>query len=181
MAKDYQYATQICIGLSIVAAIGIVLGVYFKNPIIVIGCVLPSAAYEVYRTEGFGTRLASIGLLGILIAELVFIIKKINFDITFLMKTSQNIGSKLDNVKDFVPTIGKTEKIITENILPLGDVKNIAPVLIILFSVYLFSKTAGRYTKWLSVIIVISALAIIYIINPLLFKQVVDKGVQGIK
>ncbi len=52
MAKPTKHATLICIIMTIVAIIGITLGIILLKPIIVVACLLPAVVYEVYRTEG---------------------------------------------------------------------------------------------------------------------------------
>ena len=162
MAKEYKHAAMICICLSIFAIIGIVIGVIKSNPLIVIVLLLPTVVYEVYRTEGFYTKLASFGLLGILVAEFYFIIAKVSFDIfRFLGRTGRLVGSW--NVT-------------------LGDIKIVSPFIMAILAIILFKRTAGRYTKWLAVIIFATSIVIVYTINPeilqYLFKNSVDKAVR---
>lgn len=165
MPKPTQYATPICIVLSIIAVIGIVLGFYLKNPLIPTILVLPAVAYEVYRTEGKSTRWSSIGILLLIIAELVLIFAKVNFDLAGYL--------------------GQGEKYVGGYLVPLGDIKVITPVIIAVLSIVLFFRTYGKYTKWLAVVIFASCFAIIYIINPSFFSQlikvVVDEGLYRIR
>jgi len=51
MAKPTKYATLICSIMTAVALIGIVLGIIFLKPIIIVACLFPAVVYEVYRTE----------------------------------------------------------------------------------------------------------------------------------
>ena len=74
MAKDYKHATLICGIITILALIGIVAGILLKKPLIIIIAMVPAAGYEVYRTEGFMTRLASIGILALVIGEIFLIV-----------------------------------------------------------------------------------------------------------
>ena len=59
MAKPTKHATLICTIMTIVALIGILLGILFSKPIIIVACLIPTVIYEAYRTEGESTRWAS--------------------------------------------------------------------------------------------------------------------------
>jgi len=158
MAKSTKYATPICITLSIITVIGIVVGLFARNPLIIAGLLLPAVIYEVYRTEGESTILSSWLILGAIVAELVLVIFKINFDLArFLGTSSQYIAGYY---------------------VPLGDIKVIFPTLMGVLSVILFLRTAGIYTKWLSVLIFLGAISIVYTIDPSLFQQLIKLVVQ---
>ena len=45
-------------------------------------------------------------------------------------------------------------------------------------SIILFIRTYGAYTKWLAVIIFVTSFAIIYTIDPLIFKELLKYAVQ---
>ena len=64
--------------------------------------------------------------------------------------------------------------------VPLGDIKILAPVLLAVFSTVLFLRTAGPYTKWLSVIIFASAFIIIYVMSPDMFRELLRSSIQRI-
>lgn len=59
MARPYKHATPICLVLTAIAAIGVVIGIMTRQPIVVIIGLLPTAVYEAYRTMGESTRWAS--------------------------------------------------------------------------------------------------------------------------
>jgi len=158
MAKPTKYATPICTILTIIAVIGIVIGFIKNNPLILVLMVLPTVIYEVYRTEGKSTRWASWILLAVFILEIIFIAFKINFDLgAFLGKTQATVGGY--NV-------------------PLGDIKIVGPVIIAVLSIILFIKTRGAYTKWLSVIIILSSFAVIYLLDTNIFQTLLKFGVD---
>ena len=158
MAKPTTYATPICITLSIITAIGILIGLFTRNPLIIAALLLPAVIYEVYRTEGESTIWSSWLILGAIIAEFVLVIFKINFDLaSFLGTSSQYIAGYY---------------------VPLGDIKVIFPTVMGILSVILFLRTAGIYTKWLSVLIFLGALSIVYTIDPGLFQQLIRLVVQ---
>lgn len=154
MPKETKHAALICIILSILAALGIAAGLLMKNALITVICLLPAAAYEVYRTEGVVTRVASFCLLGILIAELFFIATGKSFDLAKLF--------------------GGAAKRIGGYTVPLGDVKIVGPTIMAILSVILFRRTYGVYTKWLAVILFITSLAILYVINPAILQQMFE-------
>jgi hypothetical protein len=158
MAKPTKFATPICIVLTIIAAIGLVLGWYQHNVLVILILLLPAVAYEIYRTEGDSTRWSSIMLFIVLILEIWFIWKKVSF----------NLANYL----------GKTEQYVGGFWVPLGDIKVLAPIIIALVSAVLFFRTRGIYTKWLAVVIFISALLIVYIIDPEIIRKVLPSVIE---
>lgn len=158
MAKPTKHATLICIILTIIAAIGILLGLIYSSPLIPVILLLPTAAYEVYRTEGKSTKAASWGMLGLLIAQLLFVF----FDVSF----------------DLAEFLGRSSTYIRGYQIPFGDIKVISPTLMALLSVVLISNTRGRYTRWLAGIIFISAFGIIYTVDPSLFEELIRLAVN---
>ena len=158
MAKPYQHATKICTGLTFLAILGILWGIVAQNPLIIMLFLFPTILYEVYRTEGESTKLASWGLLITFIAEAVFIITKFNFNLAEFLQTEQEI--------------------IANYTVPLGDIKVVFPIIISILAVILFKRTRGRYTKWLAIIIFISSFAIVYSLDPTIFTKLLRLGAQ---
>lgn len=164
MAKPTKYAALICTIVSIFALIGIIIGILTSKPLFIAIFLIPTVIYEVYRTEGPSTKWASWVLLLILILEIVLIAANINFDLASFFGTS--------------------EKVVAGYTIPLGDIKIVGPVVIGILSIILFVRTRGRYTKWLAVTIFITCFAIVYVINPEIFKNLlglaIDKGIENI-
>lgn len=158
MAKPTKYATPICLVLSILALIGIIAGLLLKSPLIIIILLLPTAVYEVYRTEGKSTKASSILLLLVLIAEILLIVFKVNF-----------------NLAEY---LGMDERYIAGYIVPLGDIKIFGPIIMAVLAVVLFIRTYGKYTKWLAVIIFITSFAIVYTLDPEAFQELLRFGVE---
>ena len=52
MARPTKYATQICLALTVVTAIGLGLSLLTKNPLCAVVLLIATTIYEVYRTEG---------------------------------------------------------------------------------------------------------------------------------
>jgi len=162
MAKSYTYATEICVALTTLALVGIVIGIAKSNPLIVISFLLPAVIYEAYRTEGASTKWASVALLVILIAEIILIAANISFDL--------------------VKFLGTTEKSVAGYAIPMGDIRIVGPGLMAILALILFKRTRGRYTKWLAVIIIITALVVVYILDPTIFHRFLQIGVkEGLK
>ena len=158
MAKPYQYATPICLVLTLLAALGIILGLSISNPLITVLFLLPTVLYEVYRTEGASTKFASWGLLVVFILEILFIIGNVSFDLASFLGTSQ--------------------RYVAGHIVPLGDIKVVGPTIMAALSAVLFKRTRGRYTKWLAVIIFVSSFAIVYTLDPTIFTRLLKFGVK---
>jgi hypothetical protein len=162
MPKEYEHAPLICAIITAIALIGIIVGGYFKLPLVVLFLMLPAVVYEIYRTEGVSTKFASVGMLLILIAEAVLIIGNININLS-------NIAG------------GKAE--ISRYRIPLGDVKMAGPIIIAILSGILMRRTAGKYTIWLAVVILISSIGLLYALNPDILHQLFRSGVveEGIR
>jgi len=158
MAKPYKRAASICLVLTILALVGAVIGILRSNPLLTIFFLLPTVIYEAYRTEGQSTRRASWLLLLVLVAEIILIVGNISF-----------------NVAEF---LGATEETVAGYAVPLGDLKVIAPAVMAVMAVILFTRTRGRYTRWLAVIIFFGAFAIVYTLDPAIFKTLVRFGVE---
>jgi cytochrome c biogenesis protein CcdA len=158
MAKPTKHATPICIALTIIAALGIILGLVFVQPLIPIILLIPTAIYEVYRTEGKSAKAASWGMLGLLIAELLFVLFGIDFEL------AQFLGRSATYIRGYS--------------IPLGNIQVISPSLMAVLSVVLISNTRGRYTKWLAAIIFTTAFAIIYTVDPTIFQELLKLAVD---
>ncbi len=158
MAKPYKNATTICIVLTVVAGLGIVLGLIYSEPLIPIILLIPVAIYEVYRTEGKSTKAASWGMLALLVVELLFVVFGISFDLAaFLGRSSAHIRGYR---------------------VPFGDIKVISPALMAVLSLVLIANTRGRYTRWLAGIIFVTAFAIIYTVDPILFEELIKTAIN---
>jgi hypothetical protein len=167
MAKSYEHAGLICIILSIIAAAGCAIGIFVLKPdaagiqksapLVVIVAMLPAVIYEVYRTEGFSTKLASIGILAILVLELLLISGKINI----------NLGKYLGEIHKSLAGV---------------DAKMAGPAVIAVLSFILIRQTSGVYTRWLAFIILIASIVLFYVFDPIFFKNMLKIGIdQGAK
>lgn len=156
MPKPTTYATPICLVLSLLVLVGIVLGIYQHNPLIITIFLLPAVAYEAYRTEGVSTRWASWVMLVVIILELIFIKFKINYDLARFF--------------------GEGGTYMMGYYLPFTDLKVLFPVVMILLAMMLFFRTIGKYTKWLAVLIFISAIAIVYTLDAEILKTLLRYG-----
>jgi hypothetical protein len=159
MAKPTTYATPICVGLTIVAVIGMIVGLKLTSPLWVAFLLLPAVIYEIYRTEGESTRWSSIMMLAVLILEIIFIIFKVNYDLA--------------------QYLGQTQAYVGGQFVPLGDIKVLAPALLAVLSLILFTRTAGIYTKWLSVVIIVSSFALIFTLSQNAFSDLLRQTIQN--
>ena len=157
MPKPTKYAALICIVLTVLAIIGIVIGIIKSLAVVTMILLLPAIVYEIYRTEGRITKWASWALLGIFALEVILIITNINIDITKYLNLSGSI---------------------TSSGLPMGDLRFWGPTIMIAISGLLFYRTRGIYTKWLAAIIFITSIAVIYILDPALFGKLLGSGMQ---
>lgn len=158
MAKPTKYAPHLCTLFMIFAVIGIILGFIFSEPLIPILLLLPAAIYEAYRTEGRSTKAASYILVVVLLAQIILVLFNINF-----------------NVAEF---LGADREYIGGYWVPLGDLQIVGPTIIAVLAVILFTRTRGIYTRWLAVIIFVTTLAIVYLIDPVVFQDLLQLGIQ---
>lgn len=154
MAKPTKNALPIVIGVGVIAFIGVVLGFLFVSATIALAFLLPTIVYELYRVEGKSTIYASWGLLFVLVAELVLLIFKIEFDLAEFLDMQS--------------------KYIQGYEVPLTDIKVLGPILLAILSLVLIKNTRGVYTKALSVIILVASFAIVFMINPDVFGQMIE-------
>jgi len=152
MAKPTKDATAITIGVGIVAFVGVLIGLVTHNAIIPLVLLLPTIGYEVYRVEGKSTKWAAWGLLATVVVELALFVFNVSFDLVSFLNTDSESFQGYD--------------------VPLGDIKIVGPILMAVFSVVLFKNTRGKYTKALSVIIFLAAFAIVFIMDPDIFNNV---------
>jgi hypothetical protein len=97
------------------------------------------------RTAGPYTKAASAGMVLLIILEALAIKGVIQF-----------------NLADF---LGKETAYIKGYWLPLGEIVTVFPLITIVLAILLFQRTIGKYTKWLSVIILVSSVALLWQIN----------------
>ncbi len=158
MARPTKNAALICGILSAVAVIGIIIGLVAKSPIVVLIAMAPSVAYEVYRTEGETTRWASWALAGVLVLEFILIVFRISIDIgAFLGSTTQEVAGYQ---------------------IPLGELRIVGPAVIAVCALILIVQTRGVYTRWLAVNIIVSALALTYVLDPTIAAELLRQGAQ---
>lgn len=133
--------TNICIFCSLFALSFIFLSFGLNNPYLILIGYFPAVVYEAIRTAGPYTKFASVGMVFLTILEALALKGIIKF----------NLATFLDQETAYVKGYW----------LPLGSVTFVFPLLIIVLSILLFQRTAGRYTKWLSIIILISSVALL--------------------
>jgi hypothetical protein len=160
MAKPTKYAPHLCTLFMIIAIVGIVFGFIFRQPLITIILLIPTAIYQAYRTEGQSTKQASYILLVVLLAEIVLFV----FDIQF-------------NIAEF---LGADRQYIGGYWVPLGDLRVVGPVIIAVLSVILFTRTRGIYTRWLAAVIFVTSFSIIYLVDPVGFQEFLSFGLREI-
>lgn len=158
MARPTKYAGIICAVLSLVALVGIIIGLLAKSPMVVLIAMAPSVAYEVYRTEGETTRWASWALAGVLVLEFILIAFDVSFNVaTFLGTSTQDVAGYS---------------------VPLGDLRIVGPAVIAVCALILIARTRGVYTRWLAVNIIVAALALTYVLDPNVFTELLRQGAQ---
>jgi len=149
----------VCLLMTLWMILAIIIGFVIKSVVLVAVFLLPVVVYEIYRTKGEFTSLSSWLMLAVLIGELIFIIFGINY-----------------NLAEY---FGSQDAYIAGQYVPLGDIKILGPTLMAVFSLVLLVRTYGPYTKWLSVIIFVSSLIIIYILNPNAFQDLLKMVIHN--
>jgi hypothetical protein len=158
MAKPTKHASKICLALSAIAALGILAGLVTGSPMVILVALLPTVAYEVYRTEGPSTRWASWALAIVLVLEALFLILNVSFDVASLL--------------------GYSSRYVAGYEVPLGDVKVVGPAIMAVLALILMARTRGRYTKWLAVNIIVTSFALIYVLDHTVFLRWVQLAVD---
>lgn len=125
---------------------------------VIILFLFPAAVYEVYRTEGVSTKWASVAMLLVLTLEIGLILFNVNF-----------------NLAEF---LGQSEELVGGYWVPLGNIKVLGPTLLAVLSAILIANTRGRYTIWLAVIILVTSFAVVYTLDPTIFKEMLRLGVK---
>ena len=144
--------TSVCLALTGISVVGILFSLATRNPLWILFFMLPTVVYEVIRTEpGASTKFSSILLLILILSEIGLILFNVNYDLASFFGTS--------------------EKYVAGYTLPLGDIRVFAPLLIGILSAILVFRTYGTYTKWLSIIIAVSALVVVSMVNPSFFSE----------
>lgn len=146
MAKPTRYATPICLGLTVLAGLGILLGFVTDEVMWPVLLLIPTVAYEAYRTEGASTRWASWAMAALMLALVVVVVFDIEYDLRELFGTG-------------VAYVGGED-------IPLGDVRVVFPAVMAILAVVLWNRTRGIYTRWLAAIIFVTAAAIVYLRAP---------------
>ena len=119
---------------------------------------LPTVIYQVYRTEGKSTKWASWAMLLVIILELVLVFAKIDFNLAELFGTANA------EVAGFY--------------VHFGDLRILFPSLMAVLALILIKRTRGIYTKWLAALIFVGALATVYAVDPVWFKELVNIGAE---
>ncbi len=153
MAKSTKNAFVICLALTIVAALLVLLGWWKSLPLVILAGMLPAVAYEVYRTEGATTTLASWGIAAAIVVEAVLIIFNIQV-----------------NIMQFLGSFAAS--------LPAVDIRMAGPVVIGVLAIMLLKRTGGMYTKWLAVVIFLAACGLFYVLDPDLFSKLFKSGLS---
>lgn len=160
VARPTKYATPICAAATVIAAIGLLVSLLTKQPLWAIILLIPAAAYEAYRTEGESTRWASWALLVLLVASVALIVFGVSFDLATFF--------------------GAEERYVGGQVVPLGDIKVVAPTLMGICAVILFTRTRGKYTRWLAAVIFIASAGIVYTISPEAVADLLGIALDGL-
>ncbi|MFA5104376.1 MAG: hypothetical protein WC527_04305 [Candidatus Margulisiibacteriota bacterium] len=158
MAKPITYAVPVCVALTLLLLVGMVIGLLKSNALIIVLFLLPSVVYEAYRTEGKSTIWASWAMLAVILIEIVLVFFKINFNLAAFL------GSEGQYVAGYF--------------VPFGDIRVLFPTIMGVLSIILFVRTAGIYTRWLSVLIIIGSLAVIYTLDSAIFREILKIGIK---
>jgi hypothetical protein len=95
---------------------------------------------------------------GVLVLELILLIFNISFDLGgFLGSTSQEVAGYS---------------------VPLGDLRVVGPAVMAVCAIILIVRTRGRFTRWLAINILVSVLALTFVLDPNIFQELMRQGVQ---
>ena len=145
MPRASKHAGLICLILTLVVVAGAVCGYFLERPVILAFALLPAAFYELYRTEGRSTRICSVLLAVLLIAEIVVVLGSISFDLPAYLRDA--------GVSTSLP----------QGLLTL---RNALAALAALVCIPLFANSRGVYTRWLAVDGFVGSVALLYLLAP---------------
>ncbi len=152
MAKEHKNAPIICAVITGIALAGVGIGIWKSMPLIIALSIIPAIVYEIYRTQGVFTTLASWLALIVTIAALYVIYKNTMIDIA--------------------PYISKFMTLpVNTKLIPVAYV---APVVLVIIAVFLFKQTAGIYTRWLALVILLTSVALFYSLDPSFIKNLLS-------
>lgn len=137
--------TIICTICSLIALVFIFFSFRLNNPYLILIGYFPAVVYEAIRTEGTYTKAASAGMALLIILEALALRGILKF----------NLATFLDQETAYLQGYW----------LPLGDITTVFPLVTIVLAILLFYRTAGRFTKWLSIVILLSSIALLYQID----------------
>lgn len=143
--EDTKAAVVVCYIISAVTIITILVGLFLKNPYWVIAGIIPAAFYEAWRTEGFYTKAASAIIAILVVLEVFALMGSIKFNL------SQLFGGQYAYVAG--------------QVIPLGDIRYVFPIISTILSFSLVYRTYGKYTKWLSILLIASSLVLLFLVN----------------
>jgi uncharacterized membrane protein YhaH (DUF805 family) len=155
MARPTTFATPICIGLTLLAGIGIVLGLMTEEVLYTVAFLMPTVAYEVYRTEGRSTRWASWAMALLVVALFAAVVAGFEFDLREIFGADVTY---LDGQE-----------------IPLGDVKVVFPAIMAILAVVLWTRTRGTYTRWLAAIIFVTSAFVVHLSAPEMLGDLLDR------
>lgn len=159
-AKPWKYATLISIVVTLIAVAGLILAFMTGKVLWGIVLLLPTVAYEAYRTGGETTRWASWAMLILLLGTVALVVFNINYDLRNLL--------------------GQQQTTVAGQTVPLGDVKMVMPALMGVCALILLIRTRGRFTRWLALVIFVAAVVIVYQIDPLAMQELLRQGLRQI-
>jgi hypothetical protein len=159
-AKPWKYATLISIVVTLIAVAGLVLAFLTGKVLWGVVLLLPTVAYEAYRTGGETTRWASWAMLILLLGTVALLVFNINYDLRNLL--------------------GQQQTTVAGQVVPLGDVKMVLPALMGVCALILLIRTRGRFTKWLALVIFVAAVVIVYLIDPVAMRELLQQGLSRI-
>lgn len=155
------YPGRNCLIAALIAATCLLCGYYLKSPLIMALGLIPAALYESFRAWGPMTRIASLLFVLILITVSALFLLQINFD----MSTFKGGHVKRAALRT----------------LALVDIKVVALLIMALLSLVLVIRSAGPYTKLLSLLIMAGCIFMVWQVSPKQFPALVERAWEAIK
>ena len=156
MPKSTNNAFKISLGVTLSAGLGIIGGYLFSLPIITLILLLPAVLYEVYRTEGISTKIASLLVLLLVAVQMIIIFSGVDIYL------SEHLGA----LAQYTPAV----------LLEFSHVSIAIPIITAIVAAYLVIRTRGVYTRWLALVIIVVSLAVIFIVEPAVFSFVFNSA-----
>lgn len=179
MSQDkYKFATPITILFILIAFAGIAYSFFLEeNELLIVFSIIPALLYAIYLENGISSRIISLLILALVLTEIYLLIENVNVNLTGYVAEGKKIFYKnKDNINTLkqYSSQGNLSLSMLFNVLSkikipwqaFIQLKLVVPLIQLLAAFFLYRKASSSHTKWLSIAILLSSIAVAYILLP---------------